>query len=66
MGDIGDYFFDQPRVPESDQRQAAEWMVEQVEEFALHYWMRTQSSILPEPYPELGYLAPPPYLENFS
>src|SRR5262249_10093674 len=66
MGDVGDYFFDQPRVPDSEQKQAAQWMVEQVEEFALHYWMRVQGWALPQSYPELDQLLPPRYFQGFS
>jgi hypothetical protein len=66
MGDVGDYFFDQPRVPDSEQKQAAQWMVEQVEEFALHYWMRVQAWALPQSYPELDQLQAPRYFQGFS
>ncbi len=66
MGDVGDYFFDRLRVPESSQRECAEWMTRQVEEFALRYWLRTQAWALPQPYPELDQLHPPPFLKSFS
>ena len=66
MGDVVDAFFDRPRVSPADERQAADWMVEQVEEFALHYWLRAEASALPEPYPELGHGDPAPFLRWLS
>lgn len=66
MGDVVDDFFDQPRVPPAQQRQAARWMLEQVEEFALHFWLRAEASALPQPYPELGHAAAAPYLSWLS
>jgi hypothetical protein len=66
MGDYGNYFFDRPRVPDSEQEHAAQWMLKQAEEFALHYWMRVQGWALPESYPELDRLQAPRYLQSFS
>ena len=66
MGNVVDDFFDQPRVPPAQQAQAAAWMLAQVEEFALHYWLRASASALPEPYPELGHGAAAPYLSWIS
>lgn len=66
MGDVVDVFFDQPRVSPGAQQQAAHWMVEQIEEFALHYWLRAEASALPEPYPELGHGDPAPFLRWLS
>ena len=66
MGDVVDAFFDQPRVPPPMQRQAAHWMREQVEEFALHYWLRAEAAALPQPYPELGHAAAAPFLSWLS
>lgn len=66
MGDVVDTFFDQPRVSPAEQAQAARWMVGQVEEFALRYWLRAEASALPEPYPELGHGDPAPFLAPFS
>jgi hypothetical protein len=66
MAEVADDFFDQPRVPPAKQRQAARWMLAQVEEFALHYWLRSQASALPEPYPELGHGEPAPFLSWLS
>jgi hypothetical protein len=66
MGDVVDDFFDQPRVPPAKQQQAARWMCEQVEEFALHYWLRVETSALPEPYPELGHGTAAPWLNWLS
>jgi hypothetical protein len=66
MGDVGDYFFDRPRVPGAGEERAAEWMVGQVEEFALRYWLRVQAWALPLPYPELGHLPAPTYLQLLS
>lgn len=66
MGDVVDAFFDRPRVPPAAQQQAARWMAEQVEEFALRYWLRAEASALPEPYPELGHGDPAPFLRWLS
>lgn len=66
MGDVVDDFFDQPRVAPAAQQQAARWMVEQIEEFALRYWLRAEASALPEPYPELDHGDPAPFLKAFS
>jgi len=66
MGDVVDDFFDQPRVAPAAQQQAAHWMVEQIEEFALHYWLRAEASSLPEPYPELDHGDPAPFLKALS
>lgn len=66
MGDVGDYFFDRPRVPRLSQERAAEWMAGQVEEFALRYWLRVQAWALPLPYPEIGHLPAPTYLQLLS
>ena len=41
-------------------------MLDQVEEFALRYWLRTQTWMSSQPYPELGQPALPPYLQAFS
>jgi hypothetical protein len=41
-------------------------MLEQVKEFTLHYWMRNQVVVLPEPYPELGHPSPAPFLHELS
>jgi hypothetical protein len=66
MAEVADDFFDQPRVPPAEQRQAARWMLEQVEEFALRYWLRTQAAAVPEPYPEMGQGKPAPFLSGLS
>jgi hypothetical protein len=66
MAEVADDFFDRPRWPVAQQRQAARWMLEQVEEFALRYWLRTQAVAAPEPYPELGHGEPAPLLSGLS
>lgn len=66
MGVVRDDFFDRPRVPPAQQSQAARWMAGQIEEFALHYWLRAGASALPEPYPELGHATAAPYLSWLS
>lgn len=45
MGVIQEIFYDQPRMPAAppgQQRQAAEWIRQQVKEFALRYYMRVE------------------------
>src|SRR5262245_25768093 len=66
MGDVGDYFFDKPRIPDPDRQQAAQWMAEQAKEFALRYWMRIQAWALPLSYPELDQSQAPRYLKILS
>lgn len=66
MGQVTDAFFDRPMVRAADKKEAPERFRAQAQEFALHYWLRNQVDVLPEPLPELGRPALPPYLELFS
>ena len=50
MGNYQDMFYDQPRTPLSLEKQAAEWMRDQIREFVLRYFMRTSSFRQPEAY----------------
>ena len=59
MGYDGDYFFDCAPVEPAEESRAVEWMVAQVEEFALRYWLRTQTWALPQLYPRINTLDPP-------
>jgi hypothetical protein len=52
MGNVQDLFYDRPKVPAWQIGQAAEWMKEQMREFALHYFMRVSSFRQPEPFVE--------------
>jgi hypothetical protein len=66
MGSLQEMFYDRPRTPLSLNREAAEWMRDQIREFVLHYFMRVSSFRQPEVYVESGRPAPPPYLERLS
>ena len=66
MGDVGDYFFDGPSVPADKTAEGAAWIATQIEEFALHYWLRSQAWAEPQPYPELDRLQPPFFLRAFD
>lgn len=66
MGHVTDAFFDRPMAKANAKKAAAERFRAQAEEFALHYWLRNQVEVLPEPLPELGRPALPPFLELFS
>lgn len=66
MGHVTDSFFDRPMTRSAEKKDTAERFRAQAEEFALHYWLRNQVDVLPEPLPELGRPALPPYLEVFS
>lgn len=66
MGDVGDYFFDGPSVPADKTAEGAAWIARQIEEFALHYWLRSQAWAEPQPYPELDRLQPPFFLRAFD
>jgi hypothetical protein len=66
MGNVQDMFYDQPRSPTRQHREAAEWMRDQIREFALHYFMRISAFREPEAYvPERHFVAPG-YLERLS
>jgi hypothetical protein len=66
MGDVGDYFFDLASVPAAQRGKSAQWMCDQIQEFALHYWLRTQAWAQPLPYPQLDRLQPPALLKGFN
>ena len=66
MGNVQDMFYDQPRTPTRLEKEAAEWMRDQIREFVLHYWMRVSAFRQPEPYVAADRPAPPPYLERLS
>jgi len=66
MGNYQEMFYDQPRTPANLNRQAAEWMRDQIREFALHYFMRVSAFRQPEVYVQSGRPALPGYLEPLS
>ncbi len=66
MGNYQEMFYDQPRTPANLNRQAAEWMRDQIREFILHYFMRVSAFRQPEVYVQSGRPALPGYLEPLS
>ena len=54
MGNFQEMFYDRPRTPANLNRQAAEWMRDQIREFVLHYFMRVSAFRQPEVYVESG------------
>jgi hypothetical protein len=54
MGYSSDYCFDLAGGTPAEAPQAAAWLVDQAEEFALRYWLRSESWALPEPYDEIS------------
>jgi hypothetical protein len=54
MGVVQEIFYDRPRVPPGQERQAAEWIRRQVQEFALGYYMRIEKSVAALNYAEPG------------
>ena len=66
MGNVQDMFYDQPRSPTREKRDAAEWMRDQLREFVLHYFMRISAFREPEAYVPQGHGAAPGYLEPLS
>jgi len=54
MGCACDYFFDLAGGTAADLPQSATWLVDQAEEFALRYWLRSEAWALPEPYEEIS------------
>src|SRR5262249_33573914 len=54
MGYAAHYFFDLAGGTPADGPQAAAWLVDQAEEFALRYWLRSEAWALPEPYQEIS------------
>jgi hypothetical protein len=53
MGYASDYFFDLAGGTAADRPEAAAWLVNQAEEFALRYWLRAEAWALPEPYVDM-------------
>ena len=66
MGNFQKMFYDRPRTPANLNRQAAEWMRDQIREFVLRYFMRVSSFREPEVYVESGRPMLPRYLEPLS
>ncbi len=73
MGNVGEYFFDCPESVAPDhhersgeQARVAQFMADQVREFVLGYWLRAMAQTLPQPYPDLGRLEPPPFLRGLN
>lgn len=66
MGNFQDMFYDQPRTPANLNRQAAEWMRDQIREFVLHYFLRVSAFRQPEVYCQSERPALPGYLEPLS
>jgi len=54
MGYACDYFFDLAGGTAIEAPQAAAWLVDQAEQFALRYWLRAEAWALPEPYEEIS------------
>jgi len=63
MGYSADYFFDLGGGATADGPQTAAWLTDQVEEFALRYWLRTDAWALPQPYPQVDPPTPPAWLK---
>lgn len=61
MGYSADYFFDRGGSP-GTVAQAADWLADQAEEFAMRYWLRAEAWALPQPYGRLDAPQPPPFL----
>lgn len=66
MGNYQEMFYDQPRTPTNLNRQAAEWMRDQIREFVLNYFMRVSAFRQPSVYVQSGRPALPGYLETLS
>ena len=63
MGYSADYFFDLGGGAEIDAPHTAAWLTDQVEQFALRYWLRADAWALPQPYPLVDPPTPPPWLK---
>jgi hypothetical protein len=66
LGNFQEMFYDRPKVPRQEQRQAAEWMRDQVREFVLRYFMRVSDFRLPEGYVDTHWQPLPAYLRPFT
>jgi hypothetical protein len=66
MGNFQEMFYDRPRTPANLNRQAAEWMRDQIHEFVLRYFMRVSAFRQPEVYIESGRPHLTGYLEGLS
>lgn len=53
MGYVADYFFDLAGGTPGEVPETVGWLTDQVEEFALRYWLRTDALALPEPYAQI-------------
>lgn len=62
LGDLQNLFYDKPKSPEAVVPAAAEWMRDQVREFAFHYFMRISASRMPQAAVEPGTPSPPAFL----
>ena len=66
MGNYQEMFYDQPRSPSPERRDAADWMREQVREFVLRYFMRVSDFRQPEAFVDPGRRGSPPFLSGLS
>ncbi|HTA44245.1 MAG TPA: hypothetical protein VK789_17475 [Bryobacteraceae bacterium] len=66
MGNVQEMFYDQVRGPAHQFADSAEWMAEQIREYALRYFMRTSSFRQPEAYVDFSHPLPPPSLTRLS
>ena len=66
MGNFQMMFYDQPRAPNRQFKEAAEWMREQIQEFVLHYFMRVSDFRQPEAYVAPEMVATTGWLERLS
>jgi hypothetical protein len=66
MGNVQDMLYDQPKAPSGQTEEAAQWMLDQIREFVLHYFMRVSDFRQPQGILDTGRPAPPPYLRPLS
>lgn len=64
MGYVADYFFDFAGGTPAEVPHTTAWLTDQVEEFALRYWLRTDAWALPAPYTQID-RPPAPSLLTF-
>lgn len=64
MGYVADYFFDFAGGTPAEVAHTAAWLTDQVEEFALRYWLRADAWALPAPYTQID-RPPAPSLLKF-
>lgn len=58
-GNVQEMFYDEPKVARGGRAGAAEWTVEQIREFVLHYFLRVSDFRPPQRTPESHEPAPP-------